>query len=430
MRLILCSLIAIAFPAFTGCSHRTSSTSAVPPDARRPELKDDATLAAERDAAIAAGQVTPTSAPVLEQEKPKLSGSATARPAPPPIPSTPDAIESDILMVNDDSLSVSEVLYSIRGEIHKARESQTPRGFVERLERLVRETARREVGTMLLYAKAHGELQEPQKKALDFAVDREVDRRIGQDFGGSKARFQRHLADYGLTVDQYKSHGRRQMVVSQYTREMLLPKIQIRRDELLAFYRANTERFSTPATRELRMIEMPYAAFLPENTTWATATDRAKAAARLAALRQCRAAAEQLSSRDFGDVARELSKGINADKGGSWGQIGAPLQAPYDKASALIFDYSEGKFSEPIETDTGYLIVACGTIVPAVTSPFLDIQEKVREQLIDERFNRLASDYIIRLAEKATLSSMDAFIQAAVRKATTTEFARINAAGE
>lgn len=416
----------IAALAILGCSHKNATQPAEPPDARRPEMRSQAELSAEQQAAMDAGQITPTSIPVLEQERPKL-GPATASSKPlPPIPTSPDAIESDILMVNDASLSVSEVLYMIRGELRQARESQTTRGFIERVERLTRENARREVGTLLLYEKAYRELNDMQKKSLDVAIDREVERRIGTDFNGSKARFQKHLLDYGLTQDQFRERVRRQLLVSQYTREMLLPKIQVRRDELLAYYKANAEHYATAGTRELLLIEMPFEKFLPESQPWNGANERAQAAAKLAALRKCRAAHEALQQQAFADVAREFSQGLNAAQGGSWGPIGAPLQAPYDQVSKLIFDYAEGQHSEPLECGNAYVIVGCGRIVPAKVTPFLEVQEQVRTQLIDERFNHLANEYVMRLAEKATLSSLDAFVQAAVKKATSPEFTRIN----
>jgi len=60
-----------------------------PPDARRPEIKSAAELAAERDARILSGEVVPTNSPAILSP----SRATTSRPAPPP-PPPPNAIEA------------------------------------------------------------------------------------------------------------------------------------------------------------------------------------------------------------------------------------------------------------------------------------------------------------------------------------------------
>ena len=205
--------------------------------------------------------------------------------------------------------------------------------------------------------------------------------------------------------------------VKRYTHETLIPRIHIARHELLAYYRDNLKRFSTNETRELRMIELPYERFLPDGVTWQAASTSAQARAKLQAKRRARTAHEALQHRDFRDLAREHSLGVHAEDGGSWGRIGQPLQPPYDEPSRKIFEFDEGQISEPIETATGCYIVQCGRIEPATKTPFVDVQEELRIELENQRFNKLAADYVFRLAEKATISDLNGFINSAVERA-------------
>ena len=115
-------------------------------------------------------------------------------------------------------------------------------------------------------------------------------------------------------------------------------------------------------------------------------------------------------------AAREYSLGVHAAEGGSWGQIGQPLQPPYDELSRRLFDFKEGQYSEPIETATGWYIVQCGRIEPATKTPFVEVQEEIRTELENQRFNQLAADYILRLAENATISDLDGFMDRAVER--------------
>jgi peptidyl-prolyl cis-trans isomerase C len=165
------------------------------------------------------------------------------------------------------------------------------------------------------------------------------------------------------------------------------------------------------------MIEAPFEAFLDEGATWATAREDQQAQARLRAVRHIRAAHEALRGRAFEDVAREFSRGVSADSGGSWGAIGQPLEPPFEEATKLIFQYQSGQYSEPVETPVGWLIVRCGAITPAVTPTFANVQERIRAELTERRFNELLLEYITDLSKRATMSSVDSFVQATVKRA-------------
>lgn len=412
--LIRTTCLAIVVLPLSSCrSGKGESDPLPPPDARRPVLKSEAELAATRTEQVRTGEVVPTETPVVEAEK---------RPPPPPprppriVPSK-NSIRSDILIVNESVLSVADVLYPLREWIEQTRSAQTARGFVEQLTQRLRDDVRNEIGRLLVYEEALAEVPENAREQLDAAVAREVDARVSREFGGSTARFENHLERHGLTMEQYRESFKRRMLVSSYTREMLTPQIVIRRDELLAHYRANINSYSTAETRELLLIALPFERFLPAGATWETASQSARDQAKLQALRQARAAHAALEQREFADVAREYSRGIRAADGGYWGPIGEPLRAPYDELSGMIFRFSEGQTSEPIETETGWYIVRCGAIRHATQSSFLDVQDQIRTELENERFATLAGDYIVRLAERAAISDLSAFINAAVERA-------------
>jgi parvulin-like peptidyl-prolyl isomerase len=385
-----------------------------PPDARRPVIKTHDELAAERAAQIAAGEAVPTTSPA---RLPAETARGPARRVPPAvIRPTPGAIEAEALLVNDDVITVAEVLYPILPHIAKMRETQTPEGFIESLQTLLHVRTQQAVGSLLIHKQAVAGLSEQQKKIVDEGVEREYQETISQDFGGSAARFERNLTDCGLTVKQYRTLLERDMVAREYVREKMLPMVSITRNEILSYYRLNRARYSTAETRELALIEAPFEAFLPPEVAWERAPEAVRAQARLKASRHIRAAAEALVERPFEDVAREYSRDVHAAHGGVWGEITRPLQPPYDELSKLIFGFQEGQTSEPIETERGWYIVRCSKITPARNPAFTDVQEQIRETLSEEKFQRLSAEYMNKLASKATMSSLEAFLNSAVRR--------------
>jgi len=396
-----------------GCRH--TGDKPPPPDARRPEIKTKAELAGERAANVTAGKVVPTSSPVVlsadrqQRRTPSRSRPTLLRPA-------PGAIEADIPMVDDSVLTVAEVLYPLRDQLEELRRTRTHGGFLDEARRLIRRRTQQEVGTLLIYREALSQLEEQQRTILDTYVDKELENLTTHRFGGSEARREAHLREYGLTKEQLRESIARGMIVQQYTREKLMPQVQVPRDALLEYYRTNIARYATPETRELLLIELPFQKFLPEDQSWERAGRSARAQARLKATRRARAAAEALAEKPFGQVAAEYSLGLHADSSGSWGQIGRPLQSPYDAVSRLVFEYEEGQVSEPIETETGWYIVKCGRIQPASRRSFVEVQDEIRNELMERRFNRLSADYVVGLAVNATISSLDSFIEAAMRR--------------
>ncbi len=406
------ALCAAAAFCHLGCQPLRPSTP--PPDMRRPEIKSEAQLAAEREERIRSGAVIPTSSPVILSAE---RVAAATRRAAAVLQPTPGAIEARILLINDTALTVPEVLFPLRGYLEQLRTSRTHAGFLEDARRAIRRTAQEELGTLLMYTEATAKLDDEQKKQIDAAVDKEMENLTARDYGGSLSRLKAHLKDCGLTKDQWRENLKRDLVVRQYTREKLMPQVQIRRDELLAEYQRNRARYSTPPTRELLLIELPFEKFLADGSNWDRATTMDRAQAKLKALRRAREVQAALGEREFEDVAREFSLGLHADEGGSWGQIGRPLQPPYDVISKPIFDWSEGQVGEPVETERGWYIAKCGRVEPAQQRQFVEVQDEIRADLMERRFQKLSMDAVLKLAEKATISSLDAFVSAAVDEA-------------
>ncbi len=410
------ALAVVLLVQVAGC-HRPATEP--PPDVRRPVIKSRQELADERQARIRSGQIKPLASPTIELA---ADDTTLRKPLPTPIPAAPDAVQSDILMVNDQVLTAPEVIYPLHHEIGEMRRTQTERGFQEWLTRALRNQAQREIGTMLLSNEATAKLGDPQRESLDKFIERMLHDRVMQDFEGRTARLEAHLARFGLTLEQYKKMLRRDAVVRQYTRELFLPRIHLRRDELLAAYERHRPRYSTGESRELLLIEAPFERCLPEGVEWTSANETVRAQASLAALRIIRDAQAALAERPFEEVAREYSRGMHAVEGGSWGMIAVPLKAPYDKLSEMIFRMAPGEVSEPVETDAGWYLVKCGTVQAATARTFAEVQDELRSELTEARYNELVTSHLMSLLERATVTSVDGFVAAAARRASAIDF--------
>ncbi|MBN2448268.1 MAG: peptidylprolyl isomerase [Phycisphaerae bacterium] len=337
----------------------------------------------------------------------------------------PASIKPDILMVDDTVLTADELLYGMRDEIVAARDTPLDTRRAQ-LANLLRQRAQQEIGTIVLYAEAMKKLGENQEAAADAAVENEIGTLTARQFESSQARFEQHLARYRVTPDQYRALLKREIVAHHYARQNFMPMVNVRRADLLEYYEQHAERFSQPASRELFMIDIPFRAMLPEGRRWALASEDEREQARTAARERIRAAHAALSQQPFEEVAREYSRGLMAGEGGAWGMIGKPLQAPYDEATRQIFGFSPGQCSSPIETERGCFIVKCGEVVAGGCAPFAELQDKIRVALTNERINALSVRYMDRLVTRASVSSLDRFVEAATERAMSTNWPDLN----
>ncbi len=320
-------------------------------------------------------------------------------------------------MVNDTALTIAEVLYPLRQDFAKLAEAGDRARLRPQCGQLIRQQVQRDVGSILVYRSARAALDESRVKIVEDTVQRALTERAAREFGGSLSRLEEHLAAHGLTRAQYQKQIERDMLVRQYGKERFLPQIHVTRADLLREYERNREKYSTVETRELFLIEAPFAAFVPRTTRWEAATERVRGETRAQTAAHIRAAHAALATRPFEQVAREYSKGAAAANGGAWGAIAKPLQPPLSEVSRRVFALGAGQYTEPIETERGWYIARCGAITPAKTRGFGEVQDELREALKDQRFTQVTMQHIMKLAESATISNLESFVEAAARQA-------------
>ncbi|MGE0482473.1 MAG: peptidylprolyl isomerase [Phycisphaerae bacterium] len=328
----------------------------------------------------------------------------------------PNAVQPDILVVNATVLTSAEVLYGLREQIEQARAAGRDAWLEEQLPRWVLRETQEQVGRILLYQRLAGTRTDEQREPLIRAAEKDLHELTTREFGGSKARLLAHLERFGLTYEQLRAQAERRILVQADMFETMRPKIVVRRDELLREYEQNKAKFVTPETRELWMIEIPFDEQPRRRRGLTFDTGGVSAESRARAEERARAAYAALASRPFDEVAREYSRGPHASDGGNWGPLGEPLLSPYDAASRRIFAMSEGQYTEPIETATGWVIARCGKVSPRVERSFAEAQDDLRKELTNRKFQEVANAEIQKLAAAATYSSFDGFVRETIRR--------------
>ncbi|HPD29288.1 MAG TPA: peptidyl-prolyl cis-trans isomerase [Phycisphaerae bacterium] len=308
-----------------------------------------------------------------------------------------------VLFVNSQPITVSDVLEPLMPEILKmAGAATSEREYYRGISRLIADQIRYQSSTIVVYEQAKKKLNETVEQLLDKEAEKAIQRTINTNYGGVRARYEAQLKALGLEMKDVKERIKRQLLVSSFLEERFSPMVAVppRRD-LLKYYQAHLDAFTTPAKAELLMIEIPLRELLRKPVSQASESEIAEA--REAARRELRRAAEELESGvDFAAVARRYSKGAQRAKGGSWGEITpGSLTGSWAKAAEILFTLEEGRFSEIIETEESSFIVKCGRKTPQERLTFEEAQARIIDQIREQEYSRMSSRYMGQLLDKA-----------------------------
>jgi len=316
-------------------------------------------------------------------------------------------VQPDIMLVNGLVVTPADVLEPIWNDLERLAGTLPPEQYRQRAQQILRLRLREVLNEFLLWHEVSKRMNKQLSDALDRAADDQIQSRINSQFAGSQARFERYLAEHGLTLEDYKQQVRRRIAIVQYLRETITPRIYISRRELVRYFEQHKGEFSRPARIDLQVIDIPIRAFLPGGRKDPTSLRRARAAARKQAEQ---ALAELKSGKDFAEVAKKYSKGIHAAEGGRWGTITAPgLRGRWAEPSKVAFSLPEGRFSDIIETGDGFFIVRAERKYPAVNPSFEEVQPQIEEKLRNEMFGRLSADLLVKLYSKANVAGFEQF---------------------
>ncbi len=318
------------------------------------------------------------------------------------------------LVLNDEVITVEDVLEPIRPRLQRAAQTLSPDAYHAELARAVRRQLLEEISDRLVCREASRQIDDQRAQAIEKAVDRVERDRINAEFGGREARYERYLSELGKSRADVRERLKRRLVVDQYLRDRLMPLISVRRRDLERYYERHRPDFSTTAQVELKLIEAPVAAFLK---TALPPTEVELRQAREDARRHIEECLEQVrAGRSFEEVARERSRGLHREDGGSWGLISEPLRGRYETPSRAAFTLSGGAVSDVIETPGGCFLVKAARVRKATVRPFEEVQAEITEALRDEQFADLRARFIQRTLARTAVGDIEPLIRAVVAR--------------
>jgi hypothetical protein len=311
-----------------------------------------------------------------------------------------------VLFVNDQPITVQEVLEPIRRDLEKQAELLPRKQYMYYLFDRARKVLDMQIGRLLVYQEAKRELPEQAMSMIDKEVDRQVERMIHKQFDGVDARYEAYLRGIGMSRKERREMIKRQVTVMKFTRDRFEPMLtDPPRRELMQYYKHNQDEFTTEAEAEMHLIEVPFEKLL--DVELEQATDAKLAEAKQEARRRLQRAKEELQSGvAFEEVAKAYSLGVRRRSGGDWGSISpGALTGRWAAAEEAVFELEQDEVSDIRETEESMFIVKCGDKVEADTLSFEEAQRQIKNKLKNRQYQDMTGDYIQRLLRKATISN-------------------------
>jgi parvulin-like peptidyl-prolyl isomerase len=232
------------------------------------------------------------------------------------------------------------------------------------------------------------EYQTLQQQAIEFLVqraeyaqkaqqlgvkvtDKDIDARLAQIkkqyFQGNESKYEAQLKQQGLTDAQVRDDVRAQLV-SEGIYNKVTGKVTVSDAELKAYYDQHPEQYSQPASRDVRHILVK----------------DEKTADRLYG--------QLKNGADFAALAKKYSQDPGSkNQGGKLTISKGQTVPPFDK---VAFSLKTNELSKPVHTQYGWHVIqALSPIKPAKKTPFSQVKEAIRQQLLQQKKSDVMSKW-------------------------------------
>jgi parvulin-like peptidyl-prolyl isomerase len=232
---------------------------------------------------------------------------------------------------------------------------------------------------------------EQKAKDLDVSVsDEQVDKKLEelkkQYFGGSQEKYEKQLKQQGLTEDQVRDQLRQELLQKAIFKKVTADA-KVSDEDVRKYYDQNKAQYQTGESRDVRHI------LISCGQSTATSDTKEKPRDCADAKTQANKLYDQLQSgASFSALAKKYSDDPgSAAQGGKLTIQRGQTVAPFDQTAFLL---GKDKISRPIKTQYGYHIIEpISDIREKKTTPYSQVKEAIRQQLLNTKKNEIMADW-------------------------------------
>lgn len=219
-------------------------------------------------------------------------------------------------------------------------------------------------------------LQEAEKSGIeisdeDIALETEV---LKEDFEGDKFD-EAIVASYG-SMEKWQEELRKKLIIKKAVETIVNSKVTVTTKDALSYYRANKKEYQIPEQVHARMIVVE-------------TEEQAKEIRR------------KVFEGKFEDVAKEYSKGPEAESGGDLGSFGrGDMPLEFEEA---VFGLPAGRISQVIKTPYGFHIFKVVSKTKSRKLTFSASKDSIMEKLVRDKTDEEYRNWVTSLKKSATI---------------------------
>lgn len=217
-------------------------------------------------------------------------------------------------------------------------------------------------------------------------VIKDIDKQIDDKLAQGKARFTKPedfakaIKDLEMDESELRDYTRRDLVITNFIEQTIVPKITVTEDESRKFYDQNPDKFNRAESVRASHILLGVDAK-------ASAEDKKKAREKVEKLRK-----DLAGGADFAALAKENSTCPSSQQGGDLGFFGKGQMVPAFEQAA--FALKPGEVSDIVETQFGYHIIKLMDKKAAETVAFKEVRPRIEEFLKGQKVSAAVNAYL------------------------------------
>jgi parvulin-like peptidyl-prolyl isomerase len=270
-------------------------------------------------------------------------------------------------------------------------------------DKIARQVLGQEIDLELMVQKAHKLNIETDPKVVEAEIDK-----IRQQFP-SAAIFESAMMFQGLTLEGLREKITRHLMVEEFLRREIVPKVQVGDKEARSYYDQNKKTFTQPPMYEVSHVFVatidPSKEGNPENEE-----DKKKAQAmikgiNIEALEKIgRANLDLEAGKSFAEVVQKYSEDdASKAKGGILGTLLPRTTIP--EIAEVMVRLKPGQTSGIIKSDFGYHIVKLVDIIPSRLLPFAEVQTDILNLLLKMQTENLKREAVKEMRKTAKIET-------------------------
>ncbi len=203
---------------------------------------------------------------------------------------------------------------------------------------------------------------------------------------GSVYKFYELAHKQGINPLKKRAELKDDLLIEEIMRDNVYRKIVVTPKGIKRYYQEHTDEFSREGSLSFRHILLMFSKYKTKE--------------------DAKSAAEDIVNRlkngeEFGDLAKEYSRGPHSDEGGLWGSD--EVKDFRKDLVAKISNLKEGEISPIIDSSLGHHIFKIEEIIPSQTLTFQQAQNEIRNMLFRDEFVKKRKEYLKELRKNVVI---------------------------